>query len=117
MYKEEYEVSRVIFKNDSMLFVAIPEQISQPIEIQPIEMVEVALRSRQVAAASGSVCPQRSVQSIRGTRLAPTNPVSVDTVHKETSDPTAATAQTSCVRSDLQQTRSGRWRLSAHWLQ
>ena len=53
------KVSRVIFKNDSMLFVAIHEQISQPIEIQPIEMAEVALRSRQVAAASGSdLCSQ-----------------------------------------------------------
>ena len=70
--------------------------------------------------ATGCCCfGQRSVQSSRATRLAPTNPVSVDTVHKETGDPTAATAQTSCVRSDLQQTRSGhdRWRFSAHWLQ
>ncbi len=68
--------------------------------------------------ATGCCCfGQRSVQSSRGTRLAPTNPVSVDTVHKEMGDPTAARAQTSCVRSDLQQTRSGRWRLSAHWLQ
>jgi hypothetical protein len=40
-----------------MLFVAIHEQIL--IEIQPIEMAEVALRSRQVAAASGSdLCSQ-----------------------------------------------------------
>ena len=68
--------------------------------------------------ATGCCCfRQRSVQSGPATRLAPTNPVSVDTAHKETSDATAATAQTSCVRSDLQQTRSGRWRLSAHWLQ
>ena len=37
-----------------MLVVAIHMQILQPIEIQPIEMAEVALRSRQVAAASGS---------------------------------------------------------------
>ena len=67
---------------------------------------------------TGCCCfEQRSVQSSRGTRLAPTNPVSVDTVHKETGDPTATTAQTSCVRSDLQQTRLGRWMLSAHWLQ
>ena len=87
-----------------MLFVAIHEQILQPIKIHPIEMTggcdEIAI---------GCCCfGQRSVQSSRGTRLAPTNPVSVDTVHKETSDPTAATAQTSCVRSDLQHTRSGR---------
>ena len=42
MYKK---VSRVIFKKDSMLFVAIHKQIFQPIEIQPIEMAEVAMRS------------------------------------------------------------------------
>ena len=60
---------------------------------------------------------QRSVQSSRATRLAAINPVSVDTAHKERSESTAATAQTSCVRSDLEQTRSGRWRLSAQWLQ
>ena len=83
------------------------------IEIQPIEM------TGGCAEIATSCCyfRQRFVQSSRGTRLAPTNPVSVDTVHKEMSNPTAATAQTSCVRSDLQQTRSGRWRLSAHWLQ
>ena len=57
------KVSRVVFKNDSttrgMLFVAIHEQILQPIEIQPIEMAEVVLRSRQVAAASSNdLCSQ-----------------------------------------------------------
>ena len=68
--------------------------------------------------ATGCCCfGQRSVQSSRATRLTPTNPVSMDTAHKETSDPTAATAQTSCVRSDLQQIRSGRWKPFAHWLQ
>ena len=74
------------------------------IEIQPIEM------TGGCAEIATSCCyfRQRFAQSSRGTRLAPTNPVSVDTVHKEMSDPTAATAQTSCVRSDLQQTRSGR---------
>ena len=47
------------FNHDNELFVAIHEQILQPIEIQPIEMAEVALRSRQVAAASGSdLCSQ-----------------------------------------------------------
>ena len=96
-----------------MLFVAIHEQILQPIEIHPIEMTGGCAE-----IATGCCCfGQRSMQSSRVTRLAPTNPVSVDTAHKETSDATAATAQTSCVRSDLQQTRSGRWRLSAHWLQ
>ena len=58
MYKK---VSRVIFKNDSMLFVAIHHTRADfaTIEIQPIEMAEVALRSRQVAAASGSdLCSQ-----------------------------------------------------------
>ena len=50
---------RVIFRNDSMLVVAIHAQILQPIEIQPIEMTEVALRSRHVAAASSSdLCSQ-----------------------------------------------------------
>ena len=43
MYKK---VSRVIFKDESMLFVgAIHEQILQPIEIHAIEMAEVAMRS------------------------------------------------------------------------
>ena len=42
------------FNHGNELFVAIHEQILQPIEIQPIEMAEVALRSRQVAVASGS---------------------------------------------------------------
>ena len=52
-------------ENGFMLFVAIHEQILQPIEIQPIEMAEVALRSRQVAAASGSgLCSQ--VASLTG---------------------------------------------------
>ena len=96
MYKK---VSRVIFKNVFMLFVAIHEQILQSIEFQPIEMAEVANE-----IATGCCCfGQRSVQSSRGTRLALTNPVSVNTVHKETNDPTTATAQTSCVRPDLQQ--------------
>ena len=96
-----------------MLFVAIHEQILQPIEIHPIEMTGGCAE-----IATGCCCfGQRSMQSSRVTRLAPTNPVSVDTAHKEMSNPTAATAQTSCVRSDLQQTRSGRWKLSAHWLQ
>ena len=46
-------------ENGFMLFVAIHEQILQPIEIQPIEMAEVALRSRQVAADSSSdLCSQ-----------------------------------------------------------
>ena len=62
---------------------------------------------RRPAAAELPVIPKPAL----------TKPVPVDTVHKETGDPTAATAQTSCVRSDLQQTRSGRWRLLAHWLQ
>ena len=93
-----------------MLFVAIHEQILQPIEFQPIKMTGGCAE-----IATGCCCfGQRSMQSSRGTRLAPTTPVSVDTMHKETSDLAAATAQTSCVRSDLQQTRSGRWRFSAH---
>ena len=63
--------------------------------------------------ATGCCCfGQRSAQSSRATRLVSINPVSVDTAHKETSDPTAATAQTSCVRSDLQQTKSGRCKAS-----
>ena len=46
-------------ENGFMLFVAIHEQILQPLEIRPIKMAEVALRSRQVAAASGSeLCSQ-----------------------------------------------------------
>ena len=49
-----------------MLFVAIHEQILQPIEFQPIEMAEVANE-----IATGCCCfRQQSVQSSRGTRLA-----------------------------------------------
>ena len=114
MYKK---VTRAIFKNVFMLFVAIHGLIAR-----------ADFATNQISAqyngrgcdelATGCCCfGQRSVQSSRGTWLAPTNPVSVDIVHKETNDPTAATTQTSFVRSDLQQTRSGRWRLSAHWLQ
>ena len=47
--------------------------------------------------AIGCCCfGQRFVQSSRATRLAPTNPVSFDTVHKEMSDLTAATVQIRC---------------------
>ena len=53
------------FNHDDELFVAIYEQILQPIEIQLKEMAEVALRSRQVAAALGSnLCSQ--VASLSG---------------------------------------------------
>ena len=59
----------------------------------------------QVAVASGGdLCNQ--VAALHWRR--PTQCMSVDTVDKETSDPTLAIAQTSCVCSDLQQTRSDR---------
>ena len=88
-------------------------EIKSPYRNHPIEITGGCAEITTGCCSFG----QRSVQSSRATRLAAINPVSVDTTHTEMSNPTAATAQTSCVRSDLQQTRSGRWRLSAQWLQ
>jgi hypothetical protein len=88
-------------------------EIKSPYRNHPIEI------TRGCAEITTGCCcfGQRSVQPSRATRLEAIDPVSVDTAHKKRSDSTAATAQTSCVRSDLEQTRSGRWRLSAQWLQ
>ena len=64
-------------------------QILQPIEFPPNTMAEVAMRPRQVAASSGSdLCSQ--VAALDWPWRRPVDTMSVDTVHKETSDPIAA---------------------------
>ena len=96
-------------RGNSLLLLVAPQSNSNRTFVR----TAAVLRSRQAAVLGDNLCSQVAPRDWRQ----PTQCLWTSATHKERSDSTAATTQTSCVLSDLQHTRSGDWRLSTHSLQ